>query len=253
MTVSQIADVITRLDEIVQQCRSSQNRMGYFAALYKRMTIAVKDSILQHTFEDENRMDRLDVVFAQRYLDAFDAYNSGNPCSKSWKFTFDCSKENDLIVIQHLLLGVNTHINLDLAIASASVAPGDAINGLSSDFNRINAVIASHIDGVQEALSQVWLPLRLLGKIVNGSEKAVLNFSIDKARETSWSNALLLSAIDKEQQDFYIQQMDEVVYKLAQGIQSPGFLAEMLTKAIHATEYDDISRTINLIDTTVVD
>src|SRR5690606_3944937 len=113
---------------------------------------------------------------------------------------------------------VNTHINLDLAIASAIVAPGEAINSLSSDFNKINAVIASQIDDVQEALSQVWLPLRLLGKIANGSEKAVLNFSIDKARETSWSNALLLSGMDKGQQDFYVQQMDEVVYKLAQGI-----------------------------------
>lgn len=252
MPISQISEVITSLDEIVRQCQSSQNRMGYFAALYKRMTMAVRDGIAQHIFEDDDRMNRLDVVFAQRYLDAYHAYNSGLPCSHAWKFAFDCSKEDDLIVIQHLLLGINAHINLDLAIAAAIVAPGEAINSLSADFNKINSVIASLVDDVQESLSRVWLPMRLLGKIANGSENAVLNFSIDKARETSWANALLLSAMDKEQQDFYIRQMDEVVYTLAQGIHSPGLLAEILVKTIHATEYDDISRTINLIDTTVV-
>ena len=252
MTISRIAEVITRLDEIVQQCRSSQNRIGYFAALYKRMTMAVSEGILQHAFEDSDRMNRLDVVFAQRYLDAFDAYNSGSSCSNSWKFAFDCCKTNDMIVIQHLLLGVNTHINLDLAIASATVAPGDAINGLANDFNRINSAIASLVDDVQESLCRVWLPMRLFGKIANGRERAVLNFSIDKARVTSWCNALLLAAMDEGQQGMYIQQMDQVVYRLALGIQSPGPLAEMLVRTIHATEYDDVSRTIHLIDTAVV-
>lgn len=252
MPISQIAEVITRLDEIVRRCHSSQNRMGYFAALYKRMTMAVNEGILQHAFEDGERMNRLDVVFAQRYLDAFDAYSSGGSCSSAWKFAFDCCKTNDMIVIQHLLLGINTHINLDLAIASATVAPGDAINGLANDFNRINSVIASLVDDVQESLSRVWLPMRLLGKIADGRERAVLNFSIDKARETSWCNALLLAAMDEEQQGIYIQQMDQVVYKLAQGIRSPGPLAAMLVKTIHATEYDDVARTIHLIDTAVV-
>lgn len=251
MLISKIDEVITRLDEITQHCISSQNRMGYFAALYKRMTVAVSEAILGQTFEDGERMNHLDVVFAQRYLDAFDAYNSGNSCSTAWKFTFDCCKANDLIVIQHLLLGINTHINLDLAIASATVAPGDAINEIANDFYRINSIIASLVDDIQESLSRVWLPMRLLGKIANGREKAVLNFSIDKARETSWCNALLLAAMDKGQQDAYIQQMDQVVYKLAQGIRSPGPLAAMLVKTIHTTEYSNIARTIRLIDTSV--
>lgn len=253
MPVTNITDVVVRLDEIVRQSQVSKNRMGYFAALYKRMTVAVENGIERGVFEEGERMNRLDVVFAQRYLDAYDAYNGGRHCSTSWKCAFDCCGDDSLTVIQHLLLGVNTHINLDLAIAAATVSPGNSIDKLQNDFNKINDVIASLIDDVQESLCAVWLPMRLLEKIANGRQIAVLNFSIDKARSASWASALVLAGMNADQQQFYIQQMDTTVCRLAEGIKSPGMIAALVLKGIHATEYDDIARTIHLIDTTVVE
>ncbi|HEX5023775.1 MAG TPA: DUF5995 family protein [Agriterribacter sp.] len=247
-----ISDVISRLDEIVNECKASKSRMGYFGALYKRMTMAVSEGMVQGVFEDGERMNRLDVVFAQYYLDAYNAYKFGRQCSKSWKFAFDSCGSNQLTVIQHILLGVNAHINLDLAVAAATVSAGSEINDLSNDFNKINDVIASQVDDVQEALANVWLPMRLLGKIANGRQDAVLNFSIDKARTASWSSALLLAGMTSDQQQFYIRQMDATVFCLAERIESPGLVAEMILKGIRATEYDDIARTIHLIDTSVV-
>lgn len=253
MIIQNINDVITALNGIIQQAQHIGNRMGYFAALYKRMTVAVQTGITQQVFEDGERMNRLDVVFAQRYLDAYNAYNSGQPCSKAWKCTFDCCKDDSLTVIQHLILGVNTHINLDLAIAAAEVSKNSAIGALQNDFNKINDVIASLVDDVQECLCQVWLPMRVLGRIAAGRQEAVLNFSIDKARTASWANAQLLWGMDTAQQQFYIQQIDNTVCTLANGIKSPGIMTNLLLKGIRATEYDDIARTIHLIDTTVVD
>ncbi|MFT3948331.1 MAG: DUF5995 family protein [Agriterribacter sp.] len=66
MPMQNIAEVITRLDAIVQQTKTEKSRFGYFATLYKRMTIAVDEGIRHNIFEDSNRMNRLDVVFAQR-------------------------------------------------------------------------------------------------------------------------------------------------------------------------------------------
>ena len=247
-----ITDIINRLDEIVQQCIKEKKRAGYFAALYKRMTIAVADGIKHSIFEDAARMERIDVNFATRYLDAYDAYYSGRPCSASWKFTFDCCANESLVVIQHLLLGVNTHINLDLAIAAAVTAPGTGINDLQKDFNKINGVIAGLADDVQESLSKVWFPMRWLTKIANGKQMAVLNFSIDKARDASWASALLLSAMNDGEQQAYIQQMDTTVKMIGSGIFSPGLWMKFLLKIIHFTEYNDVARTIRLINTTVV-
>lgn len=253
MPMQNIDEVITRLDAIVQQTKAEKKRFGYFAALYKRMTLAVAEGIKQSRFENGARMGRLDVVFAQRYIDAYEAYHNGGLCTASWKFAFDNCADDDLIVLQHILLGINTHINLDLAIATAEMADNNSIDDLQNDFNRINDVIASLVDDVQECLSQVWLPMRLLNKVVSGKYEPVLNFSIDKARQASWSNALLLAGMTATQKQIYIDQMDGVVLSVCQGIASPGLLKDVLLKTIRATEYDDIARTINLIDTTVVD
>lgn len=253
MSMQNIAEVISRLDAIVQQTRIEKSRFGYFAALYKRMTMAVDEGIKRNFFEDGARMDRLDVVFAQRYIDAYEAYHNRKQCTTSWKYVFDNCGNDDLTVVQHILLGVNTHINLDLAIATAEMADENGIDALQGDFNKINDVIAALIDDVQECLCRVWLPMRLLEKIVSGRHVPVLNFSIDKARTASWSSALILAGMNAGQKQFYIDQMDSVVLGVCRGIESPGVLTGMMLKTIRATEYDDIARTINLIDTTVVD
>lgn len=247
-----IQDIINDLSAIVQQCESTGNKTGYFAALYKRMTAAVLENISAENFEDGPRMEKLDVVFAQRYLNAYTAYFSKQPCSLSWKNAFDAGADNSLIVLQHLLLGINTHINLDLAIAAAEVAPGDTIYAMHNDFNKINSLISSLIDDIQESLSEVWFPMRILTKIANGSQIPVLNFSIDKARDASWASAVVLANLDDAQRNNYIAQMDTTVSFLGKKIVSPGFTLSMMLRAIRASEYDDVSRTIHLIDTTVV-
>jgi hypothetical protein len=59
--------------------------------------------------------------------------------------------------------------------------------------------------------------------------------------------------MNAQQQQYYIKQMDNTVCTLANRIKSPGIITNLLLKGIRATEYDDIARTIHLIDTTVVD
>ncbi|NIR65754.1 MAG: hypothetical protein GWN00_24945 [Aliifodinibius sp.] len=91
--------------------------MGYFAALYRKVTIRVKEE-----FEDPERMERLDVLFANRYLEAFEQYHTRKETTVSWKLAFDTCKRWRPIVLQHLLLGMNTHIRLDLGVAAAETA-----------------------------------------------------------------------------------------------------------------------------------
>lgn len=252
MQLQNIADVVKAISVIVQNCETNNNRAGYFAALYRRMTVAVSEGIMHNMFEDGKRMEQLDLCFAERYLNAWQCYNNKQPCSSSWQFAFDSCLVESATVIQQLLLGINTHINLDLAIAAATVAPGEKIHALQNDFNRINTVIASLVDDVQECLSQVWFPMRWLKKISNKQQQAVLNFSIDKARDAAWANAVLMANMNEEQQLAYIHQMDNMVKQIAERILNPGSFASLLLKTIRATEYENVSRTIKLIDTTVV-
>ena len=50
--------------------------MGHFASLYRHMTIAVKNEIDNKRFVDGSRMEQLDVNFANRYPEAWQAYTS---------------------------------------------------------------------------------------------------------------------------------------------------------------------------------
>jgi len=56
-TVTTIKEVIEALQSIIDWSISVSSRLGYFAALYKRITFAVGTAIEQGEFEDGPRME----------------------------------------------------------------------------------------------------------------------------------------------------------------------------------------------------
>ena len=71
MPATTIDQVLDQLDEIIEIARARSSRLGYFPALYRKVTARVRDAILAGRFEDGRRMEHMDVVFANRYIDAF--------------------------------------------------------------------------------------------------------------------------------------------------------------------------------------
>lgn len=67
MKANTIQEVIDILDLIIINNKQNKNRLGYFAALYRRMTIGVRDGIIHGMFQFPDKMEQLDVVFANRY------------------------------------------------------------------------------------------------------------------------------------------------------------------------------------------
>lgn len=242
-----IDDVISQLDTIINWSIANKSRVGYFAVLYRRMTVAVQQGIVNHIFEDGKRMEQLDVDFANRYFAAWDSYANRQPCSNSWKLAFDACQNSGLICLQHLILGINTHINLDLCIATAECCPGDKIFDLQTDFNKINDVIAIQSQLIQDTLCKIWFPLKALNKIGNNQEKAVLNFSIDTARSCSWANAIALAHADNQTKETMISQIDRTVVAIGNKVISPGFWINFILKPVRLMESSDVSTIINLL------
>jgi hypothetical protein len=242
-----VEEVITNLDNIIDWSKAQQSRIGYFAILYRKMTAAVRVGIENHSFADSERMAQLDVIFANRYLQAWDAYVNKKPCPNAWCAAFDAANKKNLIVLQHLLLGINTHINLDLAIAAAECCPGDKIYDLKSDFEKINSVIANLTQSIQETLAQIWLPMRALNKITNKEQDAVINFSIDTARKVSWKNAVQLAGCNAEAKKTQIEKMDNDVVCIADRIINPGFLLSLTLTVIRIRETKNVSAVIDIL------
>ena len=64
-----ITDVLETLDAIIADTMEEGGRVGYFAAIYRKMTAKVAEGMSEaRFFDDGERMERLDVVFADRYL-----------------------------------------------------------------------------------------------------------------------------------------------------------------------------------------
>src|SRR5688572_12747553 len=96
----------------------------------------------------------LDVAFAKRYLDELRRFGAGEPTSGCWEEAFGATRRWRAIVRQHLLLGVNAHINLDLgAAAESSVA---TLAGLQRAFDLVNGIPFAMLDDVQDRLTPIW-------------------------------------------------------------------------------------------------
>ena len=184
--LSDIDAVIARLDDIIADCAAGNSRAGYFATLYHRVTVRVKECIEGKRFEDGARMERLDVIFANRYLAAYDAWRAGKPVTASWKTAFDAVSDLSPLVLQHLLLGINAHINLDLGIAAAETMKGFPIEGIRKDFYTINSVLSELVDVSQKCLMEVNPLLKLLQMHRYKADELLVNFSIGTARDGAW-------------------------------------------------------------------
>jgi hypothetical protein len=97
------------MEGFVGWCESNASRLGYFAALYTRITKAVEAALLQGTvFKDDVRMAQLDVTFASRYLTALNGYfhpDAYPGISRCWLAAFTGAEAAGDTVVQHMLSG----------------------------------------------------------------------------------------------------------------------------------------------------
>jgi hypothetical protein len=245
-----IEEVLKKLDEIIIWAKENQSPVGYFACTYRIMTAQVLKGIQQKKFEDNPRMTQLDLAFANRYLEAWDSYSKGRECSNSWYLAFEATKNKNLLILQHIFLGMNAHINLDLGISAATIMPYRKINPLKKDFENINNVISSINQKVQDSLNKICYPVELIDKISNGKDNAVLDFAISRARETSWATAVMTSNTPNFLRSSVIGIVDYAAAKVASQILNPKILTPALTKELKKCESSDVVKNIEILAST---
>ncbi|UKT65656.1 DUF5995 family protein [Pedobacter mucosus] len=241
-----ISEVISRLDEIIIHSIATKSRMGYFACLYRKMTVAVQNGINNKIFADGARMERLDVIFANRYLNAYSCKSQNTLITTSWKAAFDAVNQ-PYTVIQHLLLGMNAHINLDLGVAAAETSKGLDIQLMKKDFDLINDIIGSLINEVQKDLEEICYPMKLLSYVDNRSKASVINFSITAARNTAWLNAVGLSSVVPNAYDSYLKTLDSKIAIVARNIINPNFSQSLMLRTVRTFEPTNVSDIIKFL------
>jgi Family of unknown function (DUF5995) len=252
--VSTLDAVVSALDSVIEWSIAASSRLGYFAALYKRITIAVGTAVANGAFQDGPRMDRFDASFADRYFDALNGHFHPKQFprpTRSWQQTFDAANRADLIILQHMLGGVNAHIELDLGITAQSIAPAMKLPKLHDDFNTLNAVLASQVNGVVDDINQLSPELADLYQILAGNEIFAINQAVAAMRDSAWRFAILLAVVPGFTQPLTIWARDRQVAAQADLIyHPPGIIGviQATIREIAEKESRDVVRNIQVLD-----
>lgn len=199
-----------------------------FLSCYHLMTLNMLKAIDQGEFSDPAWVENLLNHFAGYYFNALEAYEKSEPDTpEAWRVAFEAARQSDLSAIQHLLLGVNAHINYDLVLAEVDLLdgewarlPGYLRQQRLSDHNYVNQVIGRTIDSVQDSIlerRESWLDLvdRLFGR----ADEWLISRLISAWRDDVWQEALLfLETPDQNTRASLRKQREQNVTALARKI-----------------------------------
>lgn len=245
--LSEIDGVVERLGVIIDGARAGGSRMGFFPAVYLQMTLAVRQGIQDGAFDDGPRMSAFDAAFAARYFDALALWQAGDQTTRSWKVAFGTAERADRLVLQNLLVAMNAHINLDLAVAAAEVNPGGDIGLFQADFNRINDVLETLLDRVEDTVARFSPLLGVLDRVGGRHEDELLSFSFGQARTQAWRQAVILSHLDGGPRQDAVELLDRKVELLGRIIDAPGGILGRSLEVVGFAESDDVGAIIDAL------
>jgi 15-cis-phytoene desaturase len=247
MSARNIDEVIDGLDAIIASAVTNGDRIGYFAALYRRVTVEVRKGIRSGAFLDADRMNRLDTRFANRYLDAVEAYRAGRPVSDSWKISLDACKERDATILQHLYSGLSAHLLLDLSVATAETCPGPRIADIRGDFDHISQIVGGLMLEVDTVIGQVSPWIGLLDRMAGIPYASVNKIGISVARDLAWRSAIELAPLDENGRALVMARLDGRAALVAKNIVKPWGGLHLVARMIRARESSDVPRIINAL------
>ncbi|MEM7038997.1 MAG: DUF5995 family protein [Bacteroidota bacterium] len=245
-----IDEVVERLQVMYDELREAGSAYGFFPALYLLVTEAIRAGVRNERFEDNPRMEKLDVIFANRYFEAWHIFQEGGTPAPAWALNFErCGRPNKYLIIQMLLLGINAHVNVDLGIAAAEVAPGKAYASLENDFNTINDVLGALIDDVKKDMGRFSPRIGWVLRWLGGREEKLLSFSLVKARDQAWKFGADLAQAKREDWPGIIDKKNERIVKLGKAVAYPSIFGKLLMVFVKWSETKEFGPVLEAIRT----
>jgi hypothetical protein len=124
------------------------------------------------------------------------------------------------MIAQHLLLGINAHVNHDLPQVVVALSPSRAaLADLRTDFDAVNDILAESLPMVLRSLGTVSRWVNTIAVLGGGQ---VFDFSLQVARRRAWDAAIRMHALDEAGRAEYVAELDRLVRVLAYMVANPG-------------------------------
>jgi hypothetical protein len=182
-----IAALVARMESDLEQLTDARR---HFHGTYLRTTVAVGDEIARGGFADNAWLERWDLVFAQLYLDALEADQTGAPVPAPWRIAFDAPA--DLPPLRHVLLGMNAHINYDLPQALIAVITSEEFDDAAllerreADHRHVDEVLMARVREEDRGAK------RLIDRLLGPANRAATRRFLVESRRKVWHNTTLL-------------------------------------------------------------
>jgi hypothetical protein len=223
--------LIVRMQALLESLQAADDPRQYFHATYLRTTIAVAKAIRGGGFADPSWAERWDVTFANLYLDALEAATSGRQPTRPWQIAFGAPR--DLPALNHVLLGMNAHINFDLPQALIAVITDeefddpDLVAKREEDHRAIDRVLAARVAAEDDELVSVSGPGSVLNRLLRPLNRRGSQRFLRESREKVWANAITLSQARREGPESYaaiLAELEELSAAKVSALTAPGFV-----------------------------
>ena len=190
----EVGALIARMEELLVPMQDDGDLRQHFHATYLRTTKAVAAELHAGGFDDPAWVERWDVVFADLYLDQLDATDPPGP----WAVAFQAAKDRpDLPALQHVLLGMNAHINYDLPQSLLTVIDdfGDPelVAAREADHRHIDEVLAARVDGEAAEAMAAGIPVSRVDRLLAPANRFATKRFLREARAKVWANTFVLA------------------------------------------------------------
>ena len=180
------------VDRLIAEMQQGVDRLGCdhgapFAHLYERTTEGIRAALRSGAFSDRALWNQVTTAFGRYYLDAAAAWREGHRSRvpSAWRIAFTAARDSRVVTLGDVFLGINAHVNRDLAYVYARF-------GVRSheDHLVVNEVLANVQSSVLPELIARYDPTLP----AQGSDDPLLSLDVVAWRERAWRNAKRLRA-----------------------------------------------------------
>jgi hypothetical protein len=225
-----VGDVERLLKQCVEVAQAENSAAGYFPLIYLWETRDLAAAADRGDFDSPEKLREMIVAFSNQYFSARGRFRAGQSTSRAWGLAFEAARSSSSLVIEHLLLAMNAHINLDLGVATAQVQMQ------SGDFQRVDGILAQGVHRIQAKLNRTSLLLRAADWLGGRFDELFVVYSLEAARRQAFSVAERLLRTPEPDRPSVISQVDDLATGFGRRLLQPPFRARVLLALARLTE-----------------
>ena len=188
-----VREMTRRFEPLASSC----DHNAIFSLTYLRVTEEYRRTVESPTFFDDTPfVNHEDVVFADYYFAAYDAWEAGERADvpPAWRIALDAARDRSVSAYGNLLLGINAHVQRDLPFVVYSLGMVKP-NGTSRkpDHDRVNQILNRVTDDLIAEIARRFDPTIEDANLPTTLDDFGLFQLIVSWREAAWRHAELLA------------------------------------------------------------